>query len=400
MSTSTSEVPSSRLGIIDAIRGFAILGILFANIQSWSGYLFVPFTDLQTLSFAEFDSLFYSLHKTLVDGKFYSIFSMLFGVGFALQYNKKQHNQAEFIPVYRRRLSFLLLFGLCHTLIWSGDILTLYALLAFLMVSLRNISPRHILWISISLFLVYVLTNAFAAYFEWFDGDAQAIARKVYPDQHPSEVVQAYGSGNLLAVFQQNLHNIYWRWVDMIPNGRISRVLALFLLGFYMGRTGYFSSRIYQWNYLIIFAIAGIGMQWLAMSLNANMYHWAQNSEQIVAKVAAVSAQVFLALMYMSILAQIYRSRYGEKALFPLTQIGRMAFTNYFLHTVVGISLFYGIGFGLFGQLALMPLWVLAAVIFGLQVLLSNIWLSHYKQGPLEWLWGCLTKGKFTGNKR
>lgn len=402
MSSSTVSPPvHSRLGVIDAIRGLAILGILFANIQSWSGYSFTPFTELQRLPFAELDSLFYSLHKILIDGKFYSIFSMLFGVGFALQFNKNQHKQAEFIPVYRRRLCFLLLFGACHALIWSGDILTLYALLAFVMVSLRNLSPRAILCLSMALLSAFIVPHLIAIMQGWNSGSASvAIARKVYSDQAPADVVAAFGHGNLLQVFEQNLHNLYWRWMDMLPNGRITRVLGLFLLGFYLGRTGYFKQGIYSVRNLLIFTVIGLSAMAGSYVMQADMYHWAQQPLDLVGKSLNVLAQLFMALMFMSLLAQVYRSRFGEILLFPLTEIGRMAFTNYLLHTVVGITLFYGIGFGYFSQLALAPLWLLAAVIYTLQVIASYYWLKAYKQGPVEWLWGCLTKGSFSANKR
>jgi uncharacterized protein len=89
----------------------AVLGILFANIRSWSGYRFIPLTEIESLPAYHLDGLFNSLHYWLVDGKFYAIFSMLFGAGFGIQYLKNQQNQPPFIKKYRRRLGLLLLFG-------------------------------------------------------------------------------------------------------------------------------------------------------------------------------------------------------------------------------------------------------------------------------------------------
>src|SRR5210317_2329862 len=138
-------VAPGRIHIIDAIRGLAILGILFANIQSWSGYKFIALDEIQSLPLYHLDGVFNQLHYWLVDGKFYAIFSMLFGAGFGLQYLKYQHEQSPFIRKYRRRLAFLVLFGVAHALLWSGDILTLYALLAFVLVMLRNIRYERLL---------------------------------------------------------------------------------------------------------------------------------------------------------------------------------------------------------------------------------------------------------------
>ncbi len=112
-------IKSKRIDIIDAIRGFAVLGILFANIQSWSGYRFIPLKQIDTLDYAHLDRVFNSLHIWIVDGKFYAIFSILFGAGFGLQYLKNQGQMDSFIPVYRRRLALVSFrYCPCSFLVW------------------------------------------------------------------------------------------------------------------------------------------------------------------------------------------------------------------------------------------------------------------------------------------
>ena len=156
---SVGKPVDNRLHIIDAIRGLAILGILFANIQSWSGYRFIDLSEIETLPLYHLDALFLQLHYWWVDGKFYAIFSMLFGAGFGLQYIKNQSNQPPFIHRYRRRLCFLLLFGVLHALLWSGDILTLYALLAFVLVMLRNLPVERLLPLATLLLCAFMLSQ-------------------------------------------------------------------------------------------------------------------------------------------------------------------------------------------------------------------------------------------------
>ena len=144
----TASQAAGSIQVIDAVRGFAVLGILLANIQSWSGYKFLPFEYIEQLPGYSWDHYFNLLHHWLVDGRFYSIFSILFGVGFGIQYVKHRDDQPPFIGMYRRRLAFLLLFGVTHALLWSGDILTLYALLAFAMVGIWQLHRNKLIMLA------------------------------------------------------------------------------------------------------------------------------------------------------------------------------------------------------------------------------------------------------------
>ena len=376
------------------------MGILFANIQSWSGYKFMPLEEIALLPGGELEGLMYSLHRWLVDGKFYAIFSMLFGVGFGIQYQRNQTRLAQFLPVYRRRLAFLLLFGVLHALLWSGDILTLYALLAFVLVALRGLSIRATLLVAIALLSFFVVPHLLVLVTEIPSAPTSASAHKVYPDAAPSAIAAAFGDGGWHDVFRMNLHNLYWRWLDFLPNGRISRVLGLFLLGFYLARIGYFSRYVMSPNALLIWMSLGTALTAVAELLGASISSWSEGAADLPGKLVLVAAQVTLAMGYMSLVGCVYDSRLGQVLLYPLTQIGRMAFTNYLLQTVVGVTLFYGVGLGHYGTMGLATLWLVALVIYAAQVLISSIWLKYFRQGPIEWLWGCLTKGQVSPNLR
>ena len=398
--TNTSTGPAGgRIQIIDAIRGLAILGILFANIQSWSGYKYIPLASIETLPFFQFDSFFLQLHYWLVDGKFYAIFSMLFGAGFGLQYMKNQQNQPPFISKYRRRLSFLLLFGVLHALLWSGDILTLYALLAFVLVLLRNIPQDRLLPFALALLAFFALPQM--AVVLWADPPVSLprVAHKSYIDMAPEVLTAAFGGGGWADVFSTNLHNLYWRWMDFLPNGRITRVLGLFVLGFYLSRSGYFTSGIYSVWRLLLYLVMGIAATAASRYTGTNISSWATSGADVLMKLVLVGGQVLLALAYMSLLAQVFRYSAGEKLLYPLTLVGRMAFTSYLLQSVIGITIFYGVGFGLWGTMGLAQLWLLALIIYSVQVGCCSVWLRFFRQGPVEWLWACLTAGAFKPNR-
>jgi uncharacterized protein len=399
-STTAPASPKGRIEVIDAIRGLAILGILLANIMSWSGYKYIPFSQIESLPLFSLESSFYTLDLWLVDGKFYSIFSILFGVGFGIQYLKNRENQEPFLKVYRRRLAFLIMFGVLHALLWSGDILSLYGMLAFVLVMLRNLSDRQVFGLSMVLFLFFVLTHS-AVMLLGIQPDAlDPIAHKNYPDMAPEAIIAGFGNGSWGEVFSVNMHNLYWRWIDFLPNGRISRVLALFLLGFYLARIDYFRGPVFQWWRIPVYLVIGLAFTGAGYILGGNISSWARSPIDLFEKVMIIGGQVTLALGYISILAVIFNRPLGRRLLHPLTLIGRMAFTNYLLHSVVGITIFYGVGFGLFGTMGLAQLWMLAVGIFAGQVLLSSVWLRIFKQGPVEWLWRCLTQGKLVPNLR
>ena len=389
-----------RIAVIDAIRGFAVLGILLANVQSWSGYKFLPYEHIQQLPGYYWDHYFNLLDHWLVDGRFYSIFSMLFGVGFGIQYLKHRDNQPPFISIYRRRMGFLLMFGLMHALLWSGDILTLYALLAFVMISLRHLSDRALLTLALVLLLAFLLPQALMMMFAQPAIQPPAIAPKVYPDVSPAEVAHALGQGTWGEVFRMNLHNLYWRWLDFLPNGRISRVLGLFMLGFWLARTGYFQQQVFHSRQIFIFGALGLASTYVAQVLGGDLYHWANTPRDLVSKALLVAGQVCTGIAFMSIIAWIFAQTWGERFLYPLTLIGRTAFTSYLAQSVIGITIFYGIGFARYGSMGLAQLWMLALAIYMAQVGLMSFWLRYFKQGPVEWVWRCLIQKRWIPNRR
>jgi uncharacterized protein len=397
---SSKSKSANRIEIIDAIRGLAIFGILLANIRSWSGYRFIPFAEIEALPFYRLDALFNQLHYWLVDGKFYAIFSMLFGAGFGIQYLKNQQNQQEFIPRYRRRTFILLIFGLIHALIWSGDILTLYALLAFALIMLRNVDEQKLLPLAAFLLCAFSISQLYTLMYMQPDTEILSLAHTNYPELKPQEITAAFGNGSWADVFAINLHNLYWRWAEFFPNGRFSRVLGFFVLGFYLLRSGFFESGIYSARNLFLFAAIGSSATMMAWQTGTNISSWANSGSDIALKLVLVLGQIFLALTYICLLAQISKTSMGLLLTKILSLVGRMAFTSYIAQTLIGIGLFYGVGLGLWGSMGLAQLWLLALLVFGFQVLFCGLWLHFYRQGPLEWCWACLTNGKFQQNLR
>jgi len=154
MKTFTPTEPKLRIEILDILRGFALLGIIFNNMQYLSGYAFTPFDTLkQIVNFQQNEDL-YHLLDILVTAKFYTLFSFLFATGFFIQLSRHTEESADFLKIYRRRLWILLVIGALHGLIWFGDILLSYAIIGFILILFRNVKQKNLLRWSICILLL------------------------------------------------------------------------------------------------------------------------------------------------------------------------------------------------------------------------------------------------------
>jgi uncharacterized protein len=390
----------NRVEAIDALRGFAVLGILLANILSWSGVKFLPFTTIQDWPHFETDLIIYKLIGIFVDTKFYTTFSLLFGIGFYFQFHKNRNNQAEFMPVYYRRLLFLMLFGLVHAFFWSGDILFIYGIVGFLFTLFRNLKPKTLLIISIIAFSTPLLINIIIL--QWSPGllvPEQKLALKTYVDLSPEQVIEPFMNGSFWEVTKINFHNLVWRWIDLVPTGRMLKVLSLFLLGFYLMLSGYFQEKVYSIKRLMVYLILGFGLTLLAKKAGGSMSQFPSTWNDILYKFLFSFGQITLALAYISIITLAYKTNIGMRLMSGLKYVGRMSFSSYLSHTFFGILIFYPYAMGYFGQFSLWQVEVLAIIIFIIQVYLAKLWLKYYSFGPLEWLWRSLIYGQLLSMK-
>ena len=172
------------------------------------------------------------------------------------------------------------------------------------------------------------------------------------------------------------------------------------MLGFYLARSKYFVHQVHKMRWVLVWCVTGIALSALAYAMHANSSRWSVSGMDLLAKLVLVASQTTLALAYMSVIGVLYKSKLGRRFLHPLTLIGKMAFTNYLMQSAIGIALFYDVGLGHFGSLGLAQLWLLALLIYAGQVLFSSVWLQLFRQGPLEWFWGCMTKRRFTVNRK
>ena len=386
---------TKRIVLLDVIRGFALMGILFANILSWSGIKFLHIDTIKSFGNFEVDSTIYHYLKFFVDTKFYTIFSLLFGIGFSLQISRNKDNPA-FPAFYARRLILLLFIGTMHALIWSGDILMLYALMGLLILAMRNFSEKQVLTTAIILFFTPLVLDIIYMY--TFASSIQSLPRtalKVYPDMSPDEVVAGFQSTDFLTVLKTNFHNVIWRWFDFIPTGRPFKVLGLFMLGSYLYSSGYFQETVSKTKTLLIWLVLGFGFTLLAISLHSSVAAFSKTWSSIIYKLVHEIGQIALALSYISIIAVLLKKFENFFFWNVLKAYGRMSLTSYIGHSVLGILVFYPvIGLPYFGKLSLEYVYYVALAILLFQFTFSVLWFKWFKFGPIEWAWRCLTYKK------
>jgi uncharacterized protein len=389
---------AERVAMLDALRGFALFGILLANLM---GFVVGPAPEsMRTVHIgAALAGPLEFLLEWLVVGKFYSLFSLLFGIGFAIQLQRLDA-RGEGAARYVRRLVVLFAFGIAHMLLlWIGDILSLYALVGLVLLLFRRASERTLLISAALLWLAPILWQAAMSYSSFapqqplIDAAISTFTRfGVDVRQGPLPI---WTSADYLLHLRSHPGEILVRYHDFVEQLRPAKVLAMFLLGLWAGRRRIFADpgahlpllrRIMLGGFLLGVPLA-FARAWLgAVDGNAP-------TGQLLEEVAYCLATPVLALAYAAAFALLWtRSSGGRLALFA--PAGRMALTNYLGQTFLMCLLFFGWGFAMMGRLHLGFLPLVAIAIFGSQVAYSRWWLRRYRFGPLEWLWRTLTYGK------
>ena len=381
-----------RLAVVDALRGFALFGILLANILYWSGWGMG--TDAQRLAWggATGDLWQYRFHHLLVDGKFYTIFSFLFGAGFALQLERLLRRGQDGLRIYRRRVLILLGMGLVHSfLIWDGDILTLYALLGLLLPLFHRWSVRAL--VATGLVLVFVVPFAGIWLFDalgwkpqdYFFAQSFSIAEALGANTAPDQALAWMQSEDWRDWVAWQASGTSFSWGMRIEAWRIPKVLGIMLVGMAAGR-GLADGTLLA-NRTLLKRVLVIG---LVVGLPASLaYAWMRNQHQY--DWPSLIGTVPLAMAYAAAFALAWP--YASRWLGVFVAPGRMALTNYLTHSVLGIVLFFGIGLGLVGRLPIWGFYGYAVVLFSAQVLFSRWWLARHAQGPMEALWRRWTYG-------
>jgi uncharacterized protein len=372
-----------RIQAIDVLRGLALFGVLMVNLVTvFRVSIFQQFLP-QAADVPVLDHLANGFVSTFLESKMISLFSLLFGVGLAIQFERLSSNDARMLLLLRRLL-VLLAFGLIHIcLIWNGDILTEYALIGLIAVPFLFASNRGL---AISALILFVLFAALSSLLPPSFWPTQEWMRQQVTDAN--HVYATGGFTDVLNFRLQEIGAILQLLIYISP-----RTLGLFLVGILVWRTGVLRRPEMHKRTLIWIAILGTSTGSILTffdemgsdPISSPLLHWVSW--------AIPFGPVFLSFGYASIVLLLFAFSRASHVLGIFAPLGRMAFTNYIFQSLIFGWIFYGYGLGYFGRMGAAQAFLLGLVVYVAQVLVSQWWLGRYRFGPIEWLWRTLMYG-------
>jgi uncharacterized protein len=389
-------VPKKRIIAIDALRGFAVLGILIMNIQEFA---MIDAAYLNPTAYGSLEGIHkwvWILSHIFADQKFMTIFSILFGAGIFMITRNAESRGLKSAGLHYRRTFWLLLIGLMHAyLLWRGDILVSYALCALLVFLFRKISPR---WLVILGLLFIMVSSLIYLFFGW---SMQFWPEEAYDDMMRDWKPSASEAARQVAIFQGGwLGQMPWRVATALKFQTLVfliwtfwRVTGLMLIGIALFKWGVLTAERSRRFYARALAVGFcIGLPLVITGVLMNFrHHFSLDYSMFTGGQFNYWGSLFVSFGYINTVMLICRAGYLEKLRGWFAAVGRMAFTNYLLQSVICTLIFYGHGLALFGRverggqiLVVFAVWI---VLF----IFSNLWLSRYRFGPVEWLWRTLT---------
>jgi uncharacterized protein len=371
--------PGERIDAIDILRGIALFGVLAINVVNefrvsfFEEFLPVPSTT------GTLDRAVQTFLTMAVELKAMALFSLLFGIGMAIQFERLAPDPRRG-RLLARRLAILLIIGVAHLfLIWNGDILTEYSLAGFIVLPLLW-GPRWLLAAGASLFLaLYLVMPLLPPVVPW--------PTTAWIKDHVAEARQVYGTGGFLEILAfrvGEVASILPLHVFILP-----RTIALFLFGMLVWRTDVIRHR----RTLVSAAIIGIVV---GAALTVASEQPALLGLPLPRRIGFSLdrlATLLLAIGYAAAIIGFVSTRPGMTMLAWAAPLGRMAFTNYLAQSVIFGWIFYGYGLGLFGRLDVVTALAIGVCVYVTQVMISAQWLRYYRFGPIEWLWRSLMYG-------
>ncbi|MGB5738715.1 MAG: DUF418 domain-containing protein [Woeseia sp.] len=407
-----------RLAALDTLRGVAVLGILMMNIYAFA----MPFAGYMNPLNAG-GSEWYNLGTwfvthILADQKFISIFSMLFGAGIVLMWQRASERGASFGRIFYRRMFWLLVIGLLHGyLIWFGDILFYYAVIGMLVYFARGWRPRTLI-VAACVLLPVTLVMSYGGYVQMLAMQSEATniaalrdAGEILTDEQQATLDEWNVMGGFMAPTAENIRedleahrgsyaDIMQHRVPQLVNMQVSSVFFMFwrvggmmLIGMAFMKLGILSGQrtpsVYNKLMLIGYGLGLPIMLFSAYDLHAHQFDGFYFMKQ--GSIANYVGSILIAFGHIGMVMRLVQRGVWHKLMQRFAAVGRMAFSNYLMHSIILTSVFYGYGLGLYGEVPRAGQMLFVAGVIGLQLIISPWWLARYRFGPAEWLWRSLT---------
>ena len=383
---------ASRLPLMDMLRGFALFGVFLMNID---------FFNRPLLAYSEgidagtgIDAVAAAVVHAAVQGKFWVLFALLFGMGFALMRDRAMAAGRPFVAPYLRRLLLLAVFGALHiALLWPGDILLAYAIAAIGLLVLGRLRG-HGAWV-LGTFLYVGIAGLWAALgvaMMFMPEGARTAAGQEFAAMGAAidAAATVYATGGFAEVTAQRLAD-YADMVGSVVLFQLPTMLGVFLIGRWFVASGRLHDPVAHRRFFVVLAGVGLllGIAGVAGSLAfGSRFDLATQFPEATAAAGLMTlASLPLSLAYLALFVLAAQSNAGRRLLAPLAPAGRMALTNYLSQSLIASLVFYGYGLGWAGEVGRAAQVAFVVVVFAAQVAFSHWWLARFTMGPLEWLW-------------
>ncbi|MEI6264678.1 MAG: DUF418 domain-containing protein [Sphingobacteriia bacterium] len=418
---------ADRIKSIDAIRGFALLGILMMNIpgfgMNWDFWYYI-FNGPRS----GYDYLTFKGVLVFFEGTMRGLFSMLFGAGMVLfMTNKKQApGQPSVAIYYYRRLLWLVFFGVINAfvILWFGDILFFYGLFGMILFAFRKTAPKWLLIIGLSLIACAMIQNTWrysetrekrinyleamaakkekkklseeqqAAITTW-----QQMAKQEKPDTAMTNERMRKMHSGYTTIFKyfipQNAEGEAWEAYFGIFD-----MLSMMFIGMALFGWGFFNNQLSTSTYTMWMLIGyGIGIPFGFFLFNQEFVSFSNRAAYVDRWLANPNAysefrRLFITIGHASLIMLVYRLKIAPWLMRALSAVGQMAFTNYLMQSIICTFFFYGYGGGYYGKLYFHQIYYVVAAVWVFQLIFSSIWLRYFRFGPFEWVWRSLTYWK------
>jgi uncharacterized protein len=396
MSTNLLQASSKRIESIDILRGFALLGIILVHMveQYYAGPMPQEFASLSTQSIA--DNIASGFVGIFIIGKFYMIFSFLFGVSFYIQFSKSDSDKS-FLVRFVWRLALLFAIGFIHHLHYRGDILTIYAMIGVGLLLFYRLPDKYLLWLAVLLVLNIptVVTRGVQLFLP--EGGNNPFGE---PDQAAwLTYYNTVKSGAYADILKANYYEFWTKMNFQVISGRLYITFGLFLLGIYAGRKNFFQLanekismlkdfRFYAWMG-IVFAVVTALLFFGGVHLFEIKIPEAANF--LIGGFLYDLMNACLATIYvMWILLWLQKEKW-QRRLAVFYPVGRMGLTTYLMQAVFGTLIYFSFGLSMLNEFGSLVAFCLALVLFVIQIVFARYWFRYFSYGPVEWVWRNLT---------
>lgn len=391
MSIHQPIIPTKRISSIDALRGFALLGIMLLHSIERFDLTYIPVVD--SPFWQQIDTFVYDALNFLFSGKSYAIFSLLFGLSFFMQMDSQAKKNVDFRLRFIWRLTLLFIFGYINGLIYMGEFFVVYAVLGLLLIPLYKVSSKWLVALTVLLFLqIPALISFISLLGNNIANEPSFLNMRM--NQLFDTCATIFVNGSLGDVLRFNVYDGQFAkslWV--INNYRYLQLIGLFIVGMLIGRAGihkseekmvWYSKKVLPYSlvcFLVFYAVAMLlpvmNVEGFALQMGKTLF--------------LTYANLGLMMIYICCFILAYYKLNWNKALDKIAPVGRMSVTNYMFQSIAGVALFYGFGANLAVGFNYLQSFLVGILICIVQIMYSNWWIRRFNFGPMEWLWRTLT---------